>query len=168
MVDMLVIELPEKIRARFSPNKTEMNNLTILLSPEDMKGLINLVRHPKNKTILTYMYSFEYLDCAKITFFKDDIRFFITLYSLICLIFIVLYLKPSSTKTILQGIIIFLPLLKLCYILLTYKFWCNCPWFPTNDTVSFLRSFKVTMATFFQTMFCLGFAMMAMGYKISR
>ena len=61
-----------------------------------------------------------------------------------------------------------LAVLKLLYSLLNLAFWQRCPWAePTSQDMqndNFFKSFKVTVSTLYQTMFCSLLLLMVMGY----
>lgn len=118
---------------------------------------------------MTYFYSFEYLDCSRVTSFKDELRYMSVLYAMTSVLIALSLLRPFSKKpTIVQKFLPLLPLLKLLYVVLNLMYWNSCPWYPMNESANFIRSFKVTMATFFQTLFSLAFVSMTMGFGISR
>ena len=56
----------------------------------------------------------------------------------------------------------------MLYCLFNYAFWTECPWNVDGETVNFMKSFRVTIATVFQTMFCLTFITMDIGYKVCK
>ena len=70
-------------------------------------------------------------------------------------------------SNLLQRLIPLLAVIKLLYCFLNYNYWNMCPW-DDEDSRNYIRSFKITIATLFQTMLCLAFLALAMGFKICR
>jgi len=71
-------------------------------------------------------------------------------------------------SNILQKTIPILPLMKMLFCGLNFLYWNNCPWAGPNESMNFLKSFRVTLATLFQTALSLFFVLNAIGFKISR
>ena len=47
---------------------------------------------------MTYFYSFEYLDCSRVTSFKDELRYMSVLYAMTSVLIALSLLRPFSKK----------------------------------------------------------------------
>ncbi len=63
-----------------------------------------------------------------------------------------------------------LAVLKVLFCLFNFAYWSRCPWKNQNESFkndNFIRSFKVTLSTLYQTAFSGSMIAMVTGYKIS-
>ena len=104
--------------------------------------------------------------------FTFQIEAFAFLYGFIAIAYIlnnmVQFIRVGRQTSVLQKLLPFLVIMKMLYCLLNYAFWTECPWSIDNEAINFMKSFRVTIATVFQTMFCLCFITMAIGYKVCK
>jgi hypothetical protein len=61
--------------------------------------------------------------------------------------------------------------MKVVFCLFSFAFWKKCPWSDPAETLqsdNFLKSFKITLSTLYQTFFCGIMLSMTMGLKITK
>ncbi|CDW85561.1 UNKNOWN [Stylonychia lemnae] len=168
-IDLMLIELPEEIRPLYNLSAVNITNLTMLISSEDMQILKQNITNAKNRTFTTRFIYFTYMNCPKVSFYKFVIGCFTFAYLILFIMFLLRQMRSfNRDPSILQRCVPIMPFLKMIYCGLNFIHWMSCPWLQKDEAMNFIKSFRVTMATLFQTSLCMFFLLNVYGFKISR
>eukprot|EP00347_Sterkiella_histriomuscorum_P021103 403335242 len=169
-IDLYAIEIPEEIEKKFDFQNADANR-TILISTSDIGKISTFFEDyiTPETVIYTSFRQMQFLNCEKVSFYQPQLAFFCALYfTAFAYFFAKTVSRPGYSPNIVQRFIPVLPFLKMVYCILNFSYWMYCPWIGNNEGVNFIRSFKVTLATLFQTMLCLLFVVSILGFRISR
>jgi hypothetical protein len=93
-------------------------------------------------------------------------------YGLMSLVFIINAVAFMNYKMrFIQFLLCQLAVLKIVFCVIVLAQWDQCPWFEARESYqsdNFVRSFKITLSTLYQTFFCVSLLIMVMGFKITK
>lgn len=126
----------------------------------------------QNKTVYSLFLQVTSLNCKILPTYVTLFKALVEGYMLISIIFIaytVLFVKNHIRSTALY--MTHLAVLKVLFCLFNYAYWSRCPWHNSKDSFqndNFIRSFRLTLSTLYQTAFSGSMICMVMGYKLSK
>lgn len=70
----------------------------IFVGSKEIDEINMYAKKSQSEVIMTYFYSFEYLDCSRVTSFKDELRYMSVLYAMTSVLIALSLMRPFSKK----------------------------------------------------------------------
>lgn len=176
-LSLVMLALSDKQQQNYrieESNFSQSDPLTIVINDGDAMFLKNWTDQAvaNNKTIFSLFLQVTSLNCKILPPYVALFKGLVEGYMLMSIVFIaytVLFVTNHIRKASLY--MTHLAVLKVLFCLFNYAYWSRCPWHSQKDNFqndNFIRSFRVTLSTLYQTAFSGSMICMVMGYKISK
>lgn len=176
--DMLIISIPDSLRDREVVIETKDfkydHALAIFLDEYSTNFVKNYTdtAQAKNESVQTFFMQVTYLNCEKLSGYVRLVTAYQYIYFFFAVAYVINAMKNASRIQRFQFFVSQLAFMKVVFCLFTLAVWRRCPWLnqqqEAQQSDNFLKSFKITLQTLYQTVFCGLMFSMTMGLKISK